>query len=100
MTKTALPYSWDFSINQVGAVPLRQIAKFVKTANQFSANVVVRCDGSHANGKNLFEVAELPLRGQRIVTVSAWGLDAQECVETLGQIVDDWASLKELEMCP
>ena len=97
MNEAAIQRSQTFIIDQVGAVPLRDIAKLVKTANQYSAEVAVGCGGSRADGKSFFEVGELPLSGRRLVTLSALGADAEPCLTALAQVVGSWSKRQEID---
>lgn len=88
----------NFNLNRSGAVPMRDLAKFVKTANRFASSVIVRSGSGGADGKSALAMSSLNLAGGRDFTVKAWGWDAPECIEALSRCIGEWESAPLLAM--
>jgi phosphotransferase system HPr (HPr) family protein len=65
----------------------RPAAQFVKTAKQFSSDIVVVKGGREANAKSSLKIMTLGARKGDKVTIRAEGDDAEEAVEALTQLV-------------
>ena len=87
--------SRDFQIEAVGAVLLRDIARFVKTANQFSSSVIVRRAQSSADGKSMLQMSGIHLKGGDRLSVTALGWDASECIEALARTTASWSLMPD-----
>ena len=67
----------------------RPAAKFVRTANEFAANVRVMKGSRQANAKSINEVAMLDARQGEAIEIIATGTDADQVLEALKALVDD-----------
>jgi phosphocarrier protein len=75
-------------VNRLG-LHARAAAVFVKTANRFSSDVLVRKDGDEVNGKSIMGVLMLAAAKGAEIEVEARGTDAAACVGAIGQIIAD-----------
>jgi phosphocarrier protein len=73
-------------VNRLG-LHARAAAVFVKTANRFSSDVLVRKDGDEVNGKSIMGVLMLAAAKGAEIEVEARGTDAAACVGAIGQII-------------
>jgi phosphotransferase system HPr (HPr) family protein len=88
----------DFQIHGAGSVLLRDVARFVRAASQFSASVIVRCGHASADGKSMLQVSSLHLKGGSRFSVTAWGWDAPECLAELEKVIAQWSEKPSLAM--
>jgi phosphocarrier protein HPr len=65
----------------------RPAAQFVKTAKQFSSDIVVIKGEREANAKSSLKLMTLGAKKGDKITISAEGEDAQEAVDTLTQLI-------------
>jgi phosphocarrier protein HPr len=65
----------------------RPAAQFVKTAKQFSSEIVVLKGEREANAKSSLKIMTLGARKGDRVTIRAEGDDAEEAVEALASLV-------------
>ena len=75
-------------INRLG-LHARAAAQFVKTANRYSAEVLVAKDGDEVNGKSIMGVLMLAAAKGSEIEVRTEGADAQACLEALGALIAD-----------
>ncbi len=61
---------------------------FVKTANQFSAEIWVEQDDEQVNGKSIMGLMMLAAASGSTIAVSAEGSDAEEALEAIGALID------------
>lgn len=66
----------------------QQAAQFVKTANQFSADIYLERNGHRVNGRSLMGLLELANRQGREILLLAEGEDAPQALSTLGQLLE------------
>lgn len=79
--------SRDFEIvNRLG-LHARAAAKFVQTANGFSAAIRVRRDDLEVDGKSIMGVLMLAAAKGSTITVTATGTDAEAALEALGSLI-------------
>jgi phosphocarrier protein HPr len=74
--------------NQLG-LHLRAAAAFVKVAERFKSDVALERDGTRANGKSIIALVTLAAPAGTSVRVSADGVDADEAVAALAQLIRD-----------
>ena len=75
-------------VNKLG-LHLRAAAQFVRVAQRFSCDIVVRKGNTVINGKSIMGLAMLAAaRGTRIVIVTE-GLDAREALDALTELVEN-----------
>lgn len=67
----------------------RAAARFVQTASQFEARILVERDGEQVNGKSIMGILMLAAaRGTRIA-IRAEGPDAEQAVDSLTRLIDE-----------
>lgn len=64
----------------------RPAAQFVKTAKQFSSEIVVVKGDREVNAKSVLKVTGLAKKGEKI-TIRAEGEDAEEAVDALAEVI-------------
>ena len=74
--------------NKLG-LHLRAAAAFVKLAERFKADVSLERDGTKANGKSIIALVTLAAPAGTSVRVTADGIDADEAVAALAQLISD-----------
>jgi phosphocarrier protein HPr len=74
--------------NQLG-LHLRAAAAFVKVAERFKSDIVLERDTTRANGKSIIALVTLAAPVGTDVRVSADGIDADEAVSALAQLIAD-----------
>lgn len=65
----------------------RPAAQFVKTAKQFSSDIMVIKGDREANAKSSLKIMTLGARKGDNITIRAEGEDAQEAVDTLAELI-------------
>ncbi len=65
----------------------RPAAQFVKTAKQFSSEVVVKKGDKEANAKSSLKIMTLGARKGDTIVIQAEGDDAQEAVDALTELI-------------
>jgi phosphocarrier protein HPr len=73
--------------NQKG-LHARAAARFVKTAGQFNAEVLVRKNGTAVSGTSIMGLMMLAAASGTIVEISATGPDAATAVDTLARLIE------------
>jgi phosphocarrier protein HPr len=73
-------------INKLG-LHARPAAKLVEIAKKYEANIYLERDGREANGRSLLGLLTLACPMGSRITISAEGVDAEEAVESLGQLI-------------
>jgi phosphocarrier protein HPr len=73
--------------NQKG-LHARAAARFVKTASQFKAEVMVRKNGTEVSGRSIMGLMMLAAASGTVVEVSANGPDAAAAVEALARLIE------------
>lgn len=75
-------------VNPLG-MHARPAAEFVKVANRFRSKIAVRKDDVTVDGKSIMGVMMLAAERGSSLTISAEGVDAEQAVEALLQLVAD-----------
>ena len=65
----------------------RPAAQFVKTAKQFSSEIVVRKGDKEANAKSSLKIMTLGAKKGDTIVIRAEGNDAQEAVDALTELI-------------
>jgi phosphocarrier protein HPr len=65
----------------------RPAAQFVKTAKQFSSEIVVKKGDKEANAKSSLKIMTLGARKGDIIVIRAEGDDAREAVDALTELI-------------
>ena len=65
----------------------RPAAQFVKTAKQFSSEIVVKKGGREANAKSPLKIMTLRAKKGDTIVIRAEGDDAQEAVDALTELI-------------
>jgi phosphocarrier protein HPr len=73
-------------INKLG-LHARASALFVKTANQFSSDIMVGRDGVEVNGKSIMGIMMLAAAKGTVIMVRTSGADELEALQVLGELV-------------
>ncbi len=66
----------------------RQAALFVQEANRFSADVYLEKDNKKVNAKSIMGVMSLAISKGTDIKISAEGLDEENAVQTLSQVIE------------
>ena len=74
--------------NDVG-LHARPAALFVKTAQQYEAEINLEHAGRTANGKSLLNILTLGVNQGSRITIDAQGEDAENALQALQQLVED-----------
>lgn len=75
-------------INELG-LHARAAANFVKTALQFSSDIIVRKDGSEVNGKSIMALIMLSVGCKECIDIEATGADAEESLKALTELINN-----------
>lgn len=65
----------------------RAAALFVRTANKFSSEITLQAHGDSVNGKSIIGIMSLGAFCGEEVTISAEGVDEEEAIESLVNLV-------------
>lgn len=76
-------YQKEVKITAKNGLELTPAVQFVTAAKSFDADIIVATNGKSANAKTLFELQALGLVNGTLLTISAYGPQAQEAVEHL-----------------
>lgn len=74
-------------VNQLG-LHARPAALFVKTASRFESDITVAKDGNTVSGKSIMGLMTLEAGLGSVLTVTAEGVDAEESLNELQNLVD------------
>ena len=75
-------------VNRLG-LHARAAAQLVQTANKFKSDVTVEKDGEEVNGKSIMGLLMLAAPQGVTIRISVQGEDANEALETIGQLIND-----------
>ena len=78
-----------FRIRNKLGLHARAAAAFVKIANRFHSEVILRKEAVSVNGKSIMGVLMLAASKGTDIDVSAQGDDASEAVRALGDLIND-----------
>ena len=73
-------------INRFG-IHARPAALFVKTASQFSADILVEKDGAVVSGKSIMGLLTVEGSKGAVLKITATGTDAEEALDALEKLV-------------
>ena len=74
--------------NQLG-LHARAAAKLVKCASSFQSRVLLTCKGREVNAKSIMGVMMLAASQGTELTVTADGIDAEQAIAAVRELVDD-----------
>jgi phosphocarrier protein len=74
-------------IGDVLGLHLRTASLFARMAQRFAAEVVVRFNGSKANGKSVMDLLCLAAGPGKVLELEAHGHDAMEAVTALSELI-------------
>ena len=77
----------DTTVGPEEGLHARPAAQFVKTAKQFSSDIVVIRGEREANAKSSLKIMTIGAKKGDKITISAEGEDAQEAVDALTQLI-------------
>lgn len=75
-------------VNRLG-LHARAAAQLVKTANQFSSEVIVVKEGEEVNGKSIMGILMLAAAQGSEIKVQVTGDDADSAIEAIGKLIED-----------
>jgi phosphocarrier protein len=78
-----------FTIRNRLGLHARAAALVVKTANRFTAEVIIEKDGVEVNGKSIMGLLMLAAAKGSKVTLKAEGKDAVQAIQTLGKLIEN-----------
>jgi phosphocarrier protein HPr len=84
--KMELRCSNEINFAATDAMRLRDLARFVKSANHFTCSVMVSCGGKRVDGKSFIELSNLRFKDAGKIQLETWGWDAPEALEALTKI--------------
>ena len=73
-------------INALG-LHARAAAQLVKLANRYKSDVSLECEGQTVNGKSIMGVLMLAAAFGQVLTVTAVGPGAIDCVREIGELI-------------
>jgi phosphotransferase system HPr (HPr) family protein len=83
--KTELRCSREIYFEGPSGMRLRELAKFVKTANRFHCSVMLSCLDKRVDGKSFIDLSMLRIKDAPKILIETWGADASECLEALSR---------------
>ncbi len=78
-----------FTIRNKLGLHARAAALLVKTANHFTAEVMIEKDGIEVNGKSIMGILMLAASKGTKITLKTEGKDAAQALQTLGQLIEN-----------
>lgn len=66
----------------------RPAAQFVQKAAKFKSSVKITANNKTIDAKSILAVMSMALAKGTVITISADGLDEQECIQTLRELVE------------
>jgi multiphosphoryl transfer protein len=97
---TAATHEISLEIRNKMGLHARPAANFVRTANQFQANISVRKGARTANAKSINKVATLGVRQGESIVVTAVGQDSLLAIEAIRQLAAENFGEVESEVVP
>ncbi|MFA4973719.1 MAG: HPr family phosphocarrier protein [bacterium] len=79
----------SFTIRNTLGLHARAASAFVKIANRFQSEILVRKDDAEVNGKSIMGVLMLAAAQGTEIAITARGGDASEALDALGRLIDD-----------
>jgi len=87
MTSISPKLTRTFIISNKKGLHARASAKFVQTVNRFNAEVIVTCREESVNGSSIMELLTLAAVYNTSIQVSAFGHEAEACLEALSHLI-------------
>ena len=84
-----MPVNRDIEIINKLGMHARAAAKFVKLASSFESLIEIERKGRRVNGKSIMGVMMLAASKGSQVTIYADGIDAEESIEQLAQLINN-----------
>jgi phosphocarrier protein len=78
-----------FTIRNKLGLHARAAALLVKTANHYTADVMIEKDGIEVNGKSIMGILMLAASKGAKITLKMEGKDANQAMEALRQLIDN-----------
>ena len=78
-----------FTIRNKLGLHARAAALLVKTANHYTADVMIEKDGIEVNGKSIMGILMLAASRGTKITLKMEGKDANQAMEALRQLIDN-----------
>ncbi len=78
----------EFTITNKYGIHARPAALMAKTANRFKSSIKVRKDSLEVNAKSIMGILMLAAAKGNTITIVADGVDEQEAIQSLGEIID------------
>jgi phosphocarrier protein len=78
----------EFTIRNWKGLHMKAASMFVRTANQFDAEIHVQKDAARVNGKSILGLMGLAAGKGSTVVVSTSGRDADAALAALGKLID------------
>lgn len=82
-------YKKEVVIQNRAGMHARPAANFVKVANRFESEIIVKKDNQMGNAKSIMSILALGASYKSTMTIEAQGPDAQESVDTLVKFVEN-----------
>ncbi|MBN1282299.1 MAG: HPr family phosphocarrier protein [Proteobacteria bacterium] len=79
----------SFVIRNTLGLHARAAAAFVKIANRFQSEILVRKEDSEVNGKSIMGVLMLAAAQGTEIAITARGDDSTEAMEALGKLIEE-----------
>jgi phosphocarrier protein HPr len=79
----------SFQIKNELGLHARAAALMVQVSNKYKARICFEKDGVEVNGKSILGILTLACPKGSTISVRADGVDAQEAVEELGNLIDN-----------
>lgn len=77
------------TLNNEDGLHARAAALFVRTANKYGSEITLQAHGDSVNGKSIIGIMSLGAFCGEEVSISAVGVDEDEAIESLVNLVED-----------
>lgn len=77
----------EFTITNKLGIHARPAAQFVKTANQFDADITVEKDGEEIDGKSIMGLMMLAAGHGSTLLITTEGPDAEDSLKAIGDLI-------------
>lgn len=77
----------EFTITNKLGIHARPAAQFVKTANQFDADITVEKDGEEIDGKSIMGLMMLAAGHGSVLRITTEGTDADASLQAIGELI-------------
>lgn len=76
-------------INATNGLHSRPATQFVKTAQHFNSDIIIKSNGKQVNAKSLFKLQSLGLSKGSTIIISAHGIDEKQAVHCLFKFITE-----------